>query len=302
MLAITAIATGLSGGLFVAYKKFQEISATPSPISEQGEARLYFDEPNVSAYLKVAFKEDDYGVKADYHITLEGKAARKGIGFTLLLTGGAQYLEHFQGGELIPRENGCPSSHAYVTSEVKQYSCAWIPLADSWPPISGTDPRAQIIRGIIKTNSIGSAWASVTTSRIKAIVSSTAGKRTYFSLPAVGTTYLPRSLDGRQIEFDITKEVKGFVPQRLDLSIDYGKIPVQSRIESIAPDLVQAGQFLWFQEDAGLIRAEGSTVDTVVEEAGQRVLFLLGLYAGFVAGVIPPLMSVGFRLFRKTRT
>lgn len=60
-----------------------------------------------------------------------------------------------------------------------------------------------------------------------------AGKRTYFSLPRIGTTYLPR--EGRDLPLNFGIDRPFYVPEKLDLVIEYRGLKQSERIDSIAP-------------------------------------------------------------------
>ncbi|WP_409495475.1 hypothetical protein [Amycolatopsis sp. cmx-11-12] len=53
--------------------------------------------------------------------------------------------------------------------------------------------------------------------------------------------------------------------------------------------------------DASTVAVSGSLVDTQKEERGQQEVFVLGIFAGFVASVLPGRFLVEYRTFRRLR-
>src|SRR5262249_8126088 len=133
------------------------------------------------------------------------------------------------------------------------------------------------------------------------VLTAQAGKRTYFALPSIGTTYIPEN-SRQRIAFDLSGSSRAFVPGSLDVLVNYGDdLASSERLEKVIPDPLPAQSLIWHEVDAAQISAHGSIVDTVEEERSQVTLYLIGIFAGLVTGFVPMLLSMSVSLIRWTR-
>jgi hypothetical protein len=274
-LALVAAAI-FAAGVF-AYIVFRDISAVPVPPEDPGKIQILFDRPSVPAYLEATITEVPYVSAMELKISIDDAYSQAEVGFTIMITGAARATERFPGGQARPKEIGCWSSiHAIRVS----LSCSNSLFSPGGFGDNSTedDEDTQVLTGVMHRGPDGMIWATILFD-LDATFSTTAGKRSYFSLPAVGTPYAPPEWRTR-LTFAADEGREGFVPGTLTVAVDYRELSSRERVESVAPELSRAGSLAWAESDASLLSAKGSTVDTLAEDWSQRMLFMLGVFAG----------------------
>jgi hypothetical protein len=78
-----------------------------------------------------------------------------------------------------------------------------------------------------------------------------------------------------------------YVPETLDVTVDYGEMDLKYRPEDVAPVLLLAGRLDWGEHDASLVTARGSPVNTTKEESGQTTLFIVGIVVAAFISFVP---------------
>jgi hypothetical protein len=271
---------------------FARVSGTPTPPPHPGEVRLVFDRPGVTAQLKANISTRDFGrTYLDYPISVDPSVPTDDLGFALVMNGNIRVNEEplYTGGP-ARRENGCWWP-LYIIPEQ--------PLACRSTVVEGNDsfigPHGTLVQTVaarITRSDAGTMFVQVTT-YIDRTFSTSSGKRTYFQLPKIGTTYLPEG--NRDIGLDLNVGHTAFVPAHLDVIIDYRKLAPTERLESVSPAPIQAGRLAWVKSDT--VEAYGSIVDTLAEERGERWLFILGVFAGLAATAVVSLVRSALRLY-----
>jgi hypothetical protein len=189
-LGLVVVVTLLAVAVLVGYQRFHEISATPERLPDAGEVRLFFNRPGVPALLQAtvtstAFEENEF----DYFIRIRNGSGTDPVSFALVNTGAVRPSEEpmYVGGPAHQR-NECPWG-VWVVPQ-KGSTCASVRVDKNSLPLNSRPVNAQLTSGRIQRNESGAGFATVhATADVS--VSTSAGKRTYFRLPAIGTTYLP---------------------------------------------------------------------------------------------------------------
>jgi hypothetical protein len=288
------------------YRNFQDILATPVPPDDPGEVHLFFDRPGVPALIEARITpyesashiffshggETDF----DYQITILPGFTDNKVNFALIMTGAVQASEErFYSGGPKTQNNGC-WFNVYVIPEADS-RC--VPLGGSSDQLPDSGLRAarkgQVVFGSIVRNTSGAMFAQVHMPT-PAVLSSHAGKRTYFRLPGIGTTYLP--VDGRNLPLQVGLDIRMFVPSNLDVVIDYDKVGPTDRLENVAPQPATPDRLAWVETNSSLVRPHGSSVDTIAEDRAQRDLFIIGVLVGFVPPAIKWLITAVRRQIR----
>jgi hypothetical protein len=300
LLGVVIIPIALIGFAVLGYQLFRDISTTPDRLPDPGEVRLVFDRPGVPALLEATITSTEFEATAfDYFIRIKDGFEADEVDFTIVTISAIRSI----GQPMFPRgppsqPNGCPVT-VYVVPE-KGSTCASVRIGDEGFPGSRYLVGAQLITGRIQRNESGAMFATVH-ARAQVPVSTSAGKRANFRLPAIGTTYLPA--DGRDLALDFGTDRDLFVPGELDVIVQYDELEPTDRLQSVAPDPFRAGKLAWVEADASMIAAHGSVVDITAEERGQRLLFMLGVLAGVITGMVSNavllLLRAVFRLWRR---
>lgn len=284
-----------SGGLF-AYREFVRVAAVPLPRGDAGEVHLYFDRPGIPAYLETLITVPGFGETEIHHrIHIEDEHV-EAAHFFLVIVGDARTREPYPNGQPSTRSNGCWASLWTIPDDVdlRCYIANLRPGSIYAAP--GLRKSAQVISGRIKNDNMANAVVQIRTSTT-AHFTEEAGKRRYFALPAIGTKYVPPT-HRNAFSSDVGEGREGYVPSKLDVSVDFGELRQSDRLENVSPEPM-SGELTWVEVDESLLRARGSIVDTVAEEKGQRTLFLAGIYAGIAATIAPLLISRLTRLIRR---
>jgi hypothetical protein len=270
-----------------AYRKFQTLSAVPTPRSDAGQVSLYFDRPGVTALLESNINPQHYGeTEIRTQITVENPELDT-VTYFLVYAGDARTREPYPNGDPSQRANGCWVSTWALPDTGFSCRSAQIGIRAGYTP-SAYRVETQVLTGqIIRPGPNGAMSVEIRTSSVKDF-SAKAGKRRYFALPAIGTPYVPESF---RRQADATNELGdgtfGYTPARLDVAVDYGKLAQSDRVENLAPQATVTGSLTWVDVDASLVQASGSIVDTVAEERGQQILFMIAIYAGVASAVAP---------------
>jgi hypothetical protein len=225
-------------------------------------------------------------IEYHYRIYLDAPPSDESVPFFLLLSGTARYDTTYPNGDPYPQERGCSSFGVYGIGtdltcyegdfdEERTYVDPGIPLAAQW------------ITGVVDADQ---NFAQVMVMSEESVASS-AGSRTYFSLPEIGTEYLPTSWRN-EVSLDPLGTGSGaWVPQDLTVTVDYRDIAITERIDNVAPALTVPGRLAWGTDIYSSVKAYGSLADTAQETAGQRSLFISGVLLGVIGGLIPPLVA-----------
>jgi hypothetical protein len=259
------------------YRDYAAVSDSGTPPDDRGSAYLYFDRPGVTATLEVTVRDTtlDFDVKVD----------NAGVGYFLVVTGNAGYAS---GGAV---SDGCPVDAVRSTGKV---SCQ---VGKLDPAMTNAAPELPLEASVVSGRLDGlETTVGIDTGKD---FSSVDGKRIYFGMPAIGTSYLPAT-DRGKASFPLVG-TKVLVPERLTLSIDYGELPVTHRAENVSPEPLVAGTLFWYEEDVSAIKARGSLVDSLAEDSEQRTLFLVGLYVGLATAFLPLLLPALWRSARRIR-
>jgi hypothetical protein len=296
LLLVIAFAS-LTGGLGWLISSSVRSSSTPDLPQAPGSVRLYFTTPGVTSRLTTRIHESDGTTFFDYTLFIEGPAAAKSIRYYVVFSGSAVPEDRYPNGDPLLRRRGCPVS---VSTQLDDAVCHETTVA---PDALFSDPhvreKALIMEGELVRNDVGYMFGTFGSFK-RARFSTTSGKRTYFRLPSIGTTYLP--LDGRQTATANVQEggpggaIRAFVPLRLDVSIDDGELELSSRPESISPQPISDGRLLWYEQDAASVSPSGTYVNISEEENGQKLLF----FAGVALGALIPLWSSTLRALWRT--
>ncbi|MGW2145611.1 hypothetical protein ACWCOT_14990 [Nonomuraea bangladeshensis] len=302
-LIVKLIAVGISvafatGCLLWSYEQFRQISAVPRPLANEGKAEIFFDRPDLATYFAAEVDDGPRGSTPSISYVLSTAGTHlDGTHFSLYLTGAARYTEIYPNGEKMETISGCPMS-VWTSPKIK-ITCtkATVPN-DRLSLANSSHIPAQLIEGTLPITSAGNAFLQIRTVNEQAF-SVTAGKRTYFSLPSIGSARLPKEL--RKANIGTPGDRPRFVPSDLSLVVTYSNLQPNHRIENIVPSPKPADQLMWVENDTMAIRAYGSIVDILVEERGQQQLFLIALLAGFLASLVPLQIGSAFSLIRKLR-
>ncbi|MEV4079793.1 hypothetical protein AB0J43_05830 [Nonomuraea fuscirosea] len=284
--------------LLWSYEQFRQISAVPRPLANEGKAEILFDRPGLVTYFTAEVNNGGRGFAPSIDYVLSGKGTHlDGARFSLYLTGSARFTENTPNGEKLKTIDGCPIS-VWTSPKIK-ITCteATVPN-DRLSLVNSKDIPAQLVEGTLPIDSAGNAFVQIKTANEHAF-SVTAGKRTYFSLPSIGSAPLPKEL--RQLNVSAPGDRQRFAPSDLTLTVTYSNLQPNHRIENIVPSPKPADRLMWTENDAMTIRAYGSIVDILVEERGQQQLFLIALLVGFLASLVPLQIGFTFSLIKKFR-
>ncbi|WBQ03058.1 hypothetical protein [Kribbella sp. CA-293567] len=284
LLLVAVLVLLVAGGVRF-YRDYAALSASGAPLDDRGSAYLYFDRPGVTASLEVTVRD----ATLDFDVQVDRAYAGAEVGYFLVLTGNAVYAS---GGEVV---DGCPGDAVRSTGEMRCQVGKLDPAMTNAAPELPTE--ASVVSGRIVRGDDGlRASIGVDTGRG---FSNADGKRVYFGLPAIGTSYLPAG-ERAGVTFPLAG-AKVAVPERLTLSIDYGELPVTNRAENVSPEPLVAGTLFWYEEDVSAIKGRGSLVDSITEDDEQRTLFLAGLYVGLATAFLPLLLPALWRSGRRIR-
>ncbi|MFI7217957.1 hypothetical protein [Micromonospora maritima] len=283
----------LAGSLVFTYKSYRGATAVPEPRRDAGSVLLYLDEAGIKASMEVRVETlgDGY-TNSRYFIKVSPDFRDDELGFILVATGDARASERYFGGPARRQTDGCWDSIAsFLDLKPKCYRTD-LPMnpgysrPESWAP-------SQVIEGTMRRS--GGLLATEVWLQSDTDYAEEGGKRTYFALPKVGTSYLPKDYR-EKITFGKPGERQRFTPKELDVTVIYKDLTPRDRIESVNPNLEIPGVLAWTGVDNPHIAATGSIVDTVREERSQNVIFLVGAYLGFAAAVAPMLASTTRRV------
>lgn len=293
LAGMVALISALVALTAVAAIRFLEVSSAPSPVEIPGKALLYFDQPNVTAVVDMKVSEDESSTFLNFYVTAEGYSGDS-VGFMIALVGNARAAMRYPSGKASEVSNGCWTSGLIVHADsVECYTERLAPDALYAAPEARED--TQVITGRMAKDGAGARLDLYVTPEARYSVS--AGKRSYFALPKVGTSYLPKGFRGKY-KVDLGRERASFVPSTLDVVVNYRDLAQVERVDSVTPQPL-SGKLSWVEVDASTVAASGSLVDTQKEERGQQEVFAIGIFAGFVASVLPNRFLVGYRTFRR---
>lgn len=279
---LAAVLIGLAVGGVLVYRDYAEVSEPPQPLNDKGSVFLYFDRPGLPATVDVVVRDSvlELQVEVDKSVTAAD------VRYFLVLTG--------NGSATGPTQDGCPSGLTGTTPMQCHQTVLDAAITSGAPEL----PKdALVISGRAARSEAGlRAEVAVDTGRA---FSQTDGKRTYFGLPAIGTSYVTPA-ERRTAAFDLG-EGKGFVPERLTVGVDYGDLAVTNRVENVSPEPWVAGSLFWFEEDASALKGRGALVDAIAEDDEQRTLFLVGLYVGLATAFVPLLLPALWRSGQRLR-
>ena len=96
--------------------------------------------------------------------------------------------------------------------------------------------------------------------------------------------------DRQQLSYDLESTGKGeqFAPSQLTIQVSFGKLAVTDRVETVEPELRLPGRLLWLSREASVIDAQGSYVNTAIEDTEQQTLFWLACTSASSALSYPP--------------
>lgn len=303
IILMALIITAIAIALMTMYNRFRRETAVPSPLPDAGTARLFFDRPSVPASLDVQVDDRSRGyTQIRYLILLDQSYTGQGVRFSLVLSGLARVSETYPDGEPNMQANGCWASVAVILDPAhgNDYDCyktRLTPDAGYSPPEYRID--TQVISGVLRARKPQERDATVLASLYWSYNTS-AGKRTYFTLPSIGTPYAPADFRA-EIYADLGRNGRGYVPSRLIVRIDDGALAPTEKFDSVTPEPYKAGRKLWIDLDAAMISAHGSVINTVFEEQAQRDLFLFGAGAGIATTVLPILVEKLWSLIRRPK-
>lgn len=298
LLALMASTVGL---LVKLYNGYQKASAVPTPPADVGSVRLFFDRPSVSAILEVRMRDYEFeeGTTVEYQITFEDDYTGKAARFFLVLAGKALAPETYPNGDREVDSQGCWPGTSVFRDTTNSWTCYTTKLG---PGLGYSSPElqtpAQVISGVIDRDQPAHSMAQITT-YLRVPFSESAGKRTYFTLPSIGTPYVPTGIRS-DITSDLGRDKHTYVPSRVDLGIDYGELPPTAKFDSVVPEPYKVGAKYWIQLDAAMVAAHGSVIDTVAEEQFDKDIFLYGTFVGIAASALPILGTGVFRLLRSS--
>lgn len=281
------IMIGLVAGAVLTYRSYQEVRRVPEPVTGAGEVLVYFDHPDLDVTLSASLSDyggtDPYATTYyDLYIGVTPAVPGRTIRYFIVLTGGARPDDVYPDGSPLNKAGLCWSS-VYFTTETGSY-CQDLPPETSTkiPGQTGAPPR-YLISGVITTNDSGYAFTTLIF-RAGHASESSAGARSFFRFPSIGTRYLPP--DARAEPYDVLGTGKSlYVANRLDLQVKGRSVSDTERIESATPDTVEGGQLTWVETDASTITARGTLVDVVQEAHVDRQLFLLGVLVSMLVTV-----------------
>lgn len=282
----------LAGGLLIGYVKYGEVTAVPEPQREAGSVLLYFDRPGVEARLEVRVDERRTGFGESRYFINVSKSGESGeLGFMFVATGAGRATEVYPAGTARDTVNGCWDSIDGFYGLVPRCHDTRMPPG---PGYSTSDAlvESQVITGTIRRDADGQMMTEVWLWSDDDFIEK-GGKRTYFSLPKVGTSYLPPGYRAG-IPYGKPGEPKTYVPEKLDVTLIYRDLSSRDRVESVSPEPALPGKLAWAEADASSIAPRGSIVDMVVEDQNQNLIFLIGAFLG-VASTLLPILAVQSR-------
>lgn len=281
LAAETILIIGSALVLVYFYLDITRISDYPVQPADPGEVKLYFDVPNVPAMMDVDIADRNDG-KIDITVSTDKSYASDSTGFSLVFSGLLARLPELPIMQELD-EHGC-WKNIYSVPSNRAVRCSVVNGSSNGLPGNPKDTEQLIVSGQLSRNETGAMFAQVTLYPDHRY-STSAGKRTYFTLPRMGTTYLPRSMEA--IPLDLGTSTPAFTPSKLDVVIDYRELKAHEKIDSVAPNIYRAGELSWIEVDAGLVKPWGSIVNITLEDAGQRQLYLIGVIIGLLAAIVP---------------
>ncbi|MGC5224489.1 hypothetical protein ACPW96_18140 [Micromonospora sp. DT81.3] len=292
----------LTAGLAAAgYFLWTEYERSEPPLTERpdiGAINVYFDTPGVDAALEVAVNSNPYNSESldvasdniDVSLVVRGEAAQQ-VRFTLVLSGSAYPQTLYPAG--IPREleAGCFRGSVHGID----IECQGL-LADPSgmaPPGKDTVP-VYVITGVTSPAfKDGPQSARVTLEGEGETVVETAEQR-IFQLPEVGTRFIP--LEFREAtSFDLASGARVFVPVQLTSVMTYDTLESTEVVEGVQPEPLSRAPLTWVS--SANQAPSGTVIDLREERSRDRNVFVLGVLAGVIGGLVPAALLLWSRVF-----
>jgi hypothetical protein len=297
--AVTVIA--LAVGSYAFHNRFATLSATPSLPARPGQAALVFDRPNVPALLELRV-DDTSSTRLNFAITVaDDYRSSNQLDFVLSLSGLIARPPDLPGLRRTKDNNGCWQT-IYVIPD-RAARCNVVTMPHKGYPANKDSPEQRLaIRGKVIRNNSGAMFTQVTVNLYdNPSYSTTAGKRTFFALPVIGTTFIPGPYrDSFPLDYGIGQPV--YAPHPLNLIMEYRPLAPTERLDFVAPEVYEAGELSWVDLETTEMGPHGSIVDTVKEETTQSTLFIMGVGAGLLGTVVPFIMKVGWNASQRLRS
>ncbi|MEV0678877.1 hypothetical protein AB0I60_20405 [Actinosynnema sp. NPDC050436] len=297
MVALTVnllIVVGSVAALLWFHSEFTRISDSPPQAADPGEVKLYFTAPGVPAVLTVDVFDD--GNQIDLTISADREYQPDSVEFRLVFTGSpARPPASWDRDD--KDEHGCwHNLYAVPDDDVK---CTTVVAPADGPTVAPRGTEQLVVTGKLVRNETSAMFAQVTVYADDEF-STSAGKRTNFSLPRAGTSYRPATSRSLPLTLGIGAPV--YVPSTLDVAVDYRQLRPHEKVDLVAPETLEAGSLSWLDTDASLVRPYGSIIDIKAEEAGQRDLYLIGVAVGLLGAVVPLAANAAWKLSRRPRS
>ena len=307
--SLATVALGLS--IWLLYIRYDATLPTIGDPPPTGSIYLYFDQPNIVADLDVqvaselATAGDDLAMDS-YAITVlaEGVDQTNPPRFYLALGGSALPNKDGPG-----PEEGSSCSWA-VTSQAPGLACD---VTKGSPDSAWVSDEAKeaivVVSGLLTPlNDQGQGLANVDLSA-EPVSLVKAGETEVFQLPMVGTTYIPATVDGDDVEIAIDDFGSVKVPESLTIVVRYRYLAPTDQLESVSIEPRSRQPLTWIETYLSTLTASGTITDATEARDADRSTFFWGVVAGILGGFLVSLFAFcwttfvawrRWRVYRKT--
>lgn len=263
---------------------------------DNGLVFLFFDRPNVRALLRVNVESrgvqdraDKFGVDSyDAYIWVYDMDPKTSLTYTLVLSGSSRLSRQYPTGAPIElSSSGCPKASVY-NDDVRCSTTRGAPDA----VVASDDVKTDLdlIVGRVETPLVGEGHASPTLVQFQSRGRAMAlqGEKRFFALPQIGTSVslgLPKELP------PVIDEPGERYPADLDLMVTYQQLHPYESLEGADPIPESRTPLTWRSSTRSSLAPTGVITDSRVERDNTRRVFMIGVFAGVVAGLVPPLLG-----------
>lgn len=288
------------------YNQFVNESATPPPPKSPGTALIAFDRSAVPAIVQLDISPSP-PTQLHFNLTIpDYYQSSDEVGFVLNLSGPIS-LPSDLGSYSSSRDNGCPYSVFVIPDLGTKCTIASTPTS-GYIGVAADGQRHLVIQGTILRNSANKMFTQVDVDPIYLRFDTSAGKRTYFILPEIGTTYFPTPLGsapktpyGVAVPLDYGAGKNVYPPYPLSVAVNYRELRPSERADIVTPATYVPGNLLWIEGENARLQPRGSLVDAEKEDESQSRLFLIGVAAGLLGTAFPLISSLTWKSMRSIR-
>lgn len=266
---------------------------TPALTASPGEGELYvfFDRPGVLAAMQVgvasAYWTDAAGSAADdllVSITVRDLAPGESVGYVVSLAGTALPSATYPEGEEQELDHrGCPPA---VSQSVQD--CDLVRGdPEGWPFDDDAAEDTMVLAGTITNDDESNPDAStsfwIASSGRTAIQN---GELLQFQLPRIGRAWLPDEYVRTQA-FVLGARTQLFVPEKLAIAVTYEELSATESLDAVEPVPITRQPLAWVEGEISSIAPSGTILNTRVERDAERNVFVIGVLAGVLVGLVP---------------